>query len=105
MSKSRMEMLEAFVRQQPNDSFAHYGLALEYATAGRNDDALALFQKLLGFNPNYTAAYYHAGVLLGKLGRVEEARALFERGIEVASRNGDFHTKSELEQALHDLSS
>lgn len=100
-----MEMLEAFVRQQPNDSFAHYGLALEYVTAGRNDDALALFQKLLGFNPNYTAAYYHAGVLLGKLGRVEEARALFERGIEVASRNGDFHTKSELEQALHDLSS
>ena len=103
MASSRMEMLEEFVRQQPNDSFAHYGLALEYVKAGRNDEALAHFQKLLGFNPDYTAAYYQAGALLGKLGRVEDARTMFQRGIEVAGRNGDFHTKSELEQALHDL--
>lgn len=105
MAKSRLEMLEEFVREQPTDAFAHYGLALEYAKAGRPDDALTLFQKLLGFSPDYTAAYYHAGVLLGKLGRVEEARAMFERGIEVAGRHGDFHTRSELEQALHDLTS
>jgi len=105
MTKSRMETLEEFLRQQPNDSFAHYGLALEYAKAGRGDDALALFQKLLGFNPGYTAAYYQAGVLLGQLGRVDDARAMFQRGIEVAAQNGDFHTKSELEQALHDLPS
>lgn len=104
MNKSRLETLEEFVRQQPTDSFAHYGLALEYANAGRPDEAVALFQKLLGFNPDYTAAYYQAGVLLGKLGRVEEARSMFQRGIEVAGRNGDFHSKSELEQALHDLS-
>ena len=103
MAKSRMEMLEEFVREQPADAFAHYGLALEYAKAGRAEDALALFQKLLGFSPDYTAAYYQTGALLGKLGRVDEARAMFQRGIEVAGRNGDFHTKSELEQALHDL--
>ena len=103
MAKSRMEMLEEFVREQPADAFAHYGLALEYAKAGRADDALALFQKLLGFNPDYTAAYYQTGALLGKLGRVDEARAMFQHGIEVAGRNGDFHTKSELEQALHEL--
>ena len=104
MAKSRLEMLEEFLCQQPNDSFAHYGLALEYVKAGRHDNALALFNKLLGLNPNYTAAYYQAGVLLGKLGRVDEARSMFQRGIEVAGRNGDFHTRSELEQALHDLS-
>ena len=103
MTKSRMETLEEFVREQPNDSFAHYGLALEYVKAGRGDHALGLFQKLLGFNPAYTAAYYQAGVLLGRLGRVAEARTMFQRGIEVAAQNGDFHTKSELEQALHDL--
>lgn len=104
MAKSRMEMLEEFVREQPNDSFAHYGLALEYAKASRQDDALALFQKLLSFNPDYAAAYYQAGVLLGRLGRVDEARSMFQRGIEVAGRHGDFHTRSELEQALYDLS-
>ncbi len=103
MSKSRLEMLEEFVRQKPEDSFSHYGLALEYTNAGRQEDALTTFQKLLGFNPNYTAAYYQAGVLLGKLGRLGEAKSMFQRGIEVAGRHGDLHTKSELEEALHNL--
>jgi len=103
MTKSRLEMLEEFTRERPSDSFSHYGLALEYANAGRDDDALATFRKLLGFNPNYTAAYFHAGQLLARMGRADEAREMFQCGMEVASRNGDFHTHSELEQALHDL--
>ena len=105
MTNSRLEMLEEFANQRPTDSFAHYGLAMEYANAGRKDDALAAFQKLLGFNPNYTAAYYHAGQLLARMGRADEAREMLQRGMEVASRNSDFHTHSELEQALHDLAS
>lgn len=105
MAKSRMEMLEEFTRERPQDSFSHYGLAMEYVNAGRNQEALATFNKLLSFKPDYTAAYYHAGVLLGKLQRVEEARSMFERGIQVAGRNGDFHTRTELEEALHNLSS
>ncbi|MEE8201502.1 MAG: tetratricopeptide repeat protein [Candidatus Acidoferrales bacterium] len=104
MDKSRREMLEEFIQQKPNDSFAHYGLAMEYANAGRHDDALTTFQKLLSFNPDYAYAYYHAGALLGKLGRVEEARSMFQRGLEVAGRTGDLHAKSELEEALHNLS-
>jgi tetratricopeptide (TPR) repeat protein len=105
MPKSRLEMLEDFVQQRPTDSFCHYGLAMEYMNAGRHEAALATFNKLLGFNPNYTAAYYHAGVLLGKLERLEEARQMLTRGMEVAARSGDFHTRSEMEEALHDLSS
>lgn len=103
MTQSRLEMLEAFTRQRPTDSFSHYGLAMEYASTGRHDEALATFQKLLAFNPDYTAAYFHAGQLLARLGRVAEAREMLQRGVEVAARNGDFHTQSELEQALHDL--
>lgn len=103
MAKSRLELLEEFTRERPDDSFSHYGLAMEYLNAGRSEDALATFNKLLAFNPDYAAAYYHAGVLLGKLGRMPEARSILQRGIEVAGRNADFHTRSELEQALHDL--
>ena len=105
MTKSRLETLEEFVRQRPQDAFAHYGLALEYANAGRGDDALATFQKLLGLNPNYTAAYHQAALLLTRLGRTDDARAMFQRGIEVAGRNGELHSKTEMEQSLHDLTS
>ncbi|MBI2956647.1 MAG: tetratricopeptide repeat protein [Acidobacteria bacterium] len=104
MTKSRLEMLEEFTRERPTDAFAHYGLALEYAKAGRSEEALAAFNKLLSFNPNYTAAYQQSGILLSQLGRVEEARQMYQRGIEVTGRNGELHAKTEMEEALHDLS-
>lgn len=105
MTDSRLEMLERFARERPTDSFAHYGLALEYSNTGRADEAIATYQKLLGFNPSYTAAYHQAALLLTKLGRIEEARAMFQRGIEVAGRNGELHSRSEMEQSLHELTS
>ena len=74
MTKSRLEMLEEFTREHANDSFSHYGLAMEYVKAGRGEEALSTFHKLLGFNPDYTAAYYHAGVLLGSLGRPDQSQ-------------------------------
>ena len=100
---SRLEKLEEFTRQNPQDAFAHYGLAMEYKDAGRKDDALETFNALLGFKPDYTAAYYHAGVTLGELGRTDEARDYLTRGMEVAKKNGDFHTLSELEEAISSL--
>lgn len=103
MSKSRLEMLEEFLRADPSDAFARYGLAMEYANQGRTEEALAAFSQLLAHKPDYTAAYYQAGVLLGRLNRIAESRAMFERGIEAAARAGDWHTKSELEIALHEL--
>lgn len=103
MAKSRLEMLEEFIRTNPDDAFVRYGLAMEYAGLGRHDDALAAFQQLLEAKPDYTAAYYQAGALLARLNRVAEAQAMFVRGIEVATRAGDWHTKGELETALHDL--
>ena len=103
MSRSRVEVLEEFVRNNPNDSFSRYGLAMEYANAGRQDEALAIFQELLHLNPDYAAAYYHAGMLLSRMGRAQEARRILELGLEVTKRIGDWHTHSELEAALHDL--
>jgi tetratricopeptide (TPR) repeat protein len=102
--KSRLETLEEFVRERPTDAFAHYGLAMEYINAGRPEDALAVFEKLLGFNANYTAGYHQAALLLTRLGRLDQAREMFQRGIEVAGRNGEAHSKMEMEEALHDLS-
>lgn len=105
MTKSRLEMLEEFVRTNPEDAFVRYGLAMEYASQGRSDEALAAFHQLLENKPDYTAAYHQAGVLLAKLSRIAEARAMFARGIESATRTGDWHTKNELEIALHELPS
>jgi tetratricopeptide (TPR) repeat protein len=96
----RVEALKAMIEQDPANQIARYALATELRNAGRGDDAVAEFHALLRVNPDYAAAYYHAGRTLESMGRIEEARAMLEKGIEVTTRTGDAHTRSELQAAL-----
>ncbi len=102
MKMDRLEILRGMVAQNPGDSFARYGLAMEYARAGDLETAVKEFRGLLAINPNYPAAYYHGGQTLEKLGRIDEARELYQQGIEASTRAGDLHTRSEI-QAVLDL--
>jgi len=97
---TRLETLKEMVAKSPTDAFLRYGLANEYANAGNLEQAVTEFQELLAANPDYGAGYYHGGRTLEKLGRLEDARAIYEKGIEVTSRTGDAHTRSELQAAL-----
>lgn len=97
---NRLETLKSMVEQNPNDSFARYGLAMEYANSGQLEEAVAAYSALLQGNPDYAAGYYHGARTLEKLGKVDEARAMYEKGIEVTTRTGDLHTRSELQAAL-----
>lgn len=100
MPTNRMEVLKMMVAQNPADAFARYGLAMELVKGGELASAVAEFRALLEHNPNYAAAYFHGGQALEKLGEIEQARAIYEKGIEVTSRTGDAHTRSELQAAL-----
>jgi len=100
MASNRLQTLLAMVAQNPTDSFARYGLAMEYSGTGELGKAVEEFRTLLSINPNYAAAYYHAGQALEKLGQVDEARQVYQQGIDATTRLGDLHTRSELEAAL-----
>jgi tetratricopeptide (TPR) repeat protein len=100
MASNRLQGLLAMLAQNPSDSFARYGVAMEYASAGELEKAVEEFRVLLAANPNYPAAYYHAGRALERLGRTEEAREVYRKGVEITTHLGDLHTRSELEAAL-----
>jgi tetratricopeptide (TPR) repeat protein len=100
MATNRVEILKQMVAQDPNNSFARYGLAMEYANSGDLKRAVSEFESLIAADDQYAAAYYHAGQALEKLGRLDEARQVYEKGIEVTTRKGDSHTRSEIEAAL-----
>ena len=100
MATNRVDMLRQMLEQDPNNSFARYGLAMELAKGGQLEQAVGEFEKLLANDQSYVAAYYHGGQTLEKLGRVDEARAVYEQGIEASTRKGDLHTRSEIEAAL-----
>lgn len=100
MASTRLEALKAMVARDPNNGFLRYGLAMEYRNAGDLSAAMGEFRALREVNPDYAAAYFHGGQTLERLGRLEEARQWYEQGIEVTTRRGDLHTRSEIQTAL-----
>ena len=95
-----MDILNSMLAQNPNDSFARYGLAMEYRNRGDLERAVEEFCSLTAADPDYSAAYFHAGQTLERLGQTDEARQWYRRGIEVTTRKGEQHALSELQAAL-----
>jgi predicted Zn-dependent protease len=96
----RLAFLEQHCAAGAADSFAFYGLAMEYRKEGRVDDAVATFEKLKVKDPDYVPMYLMAGQTLIDAGRSAEARNWLETGVAVATRKGDSHALGELESAL-----
>jgi tetratricopeptide (TPR) repeat protein len=99
----RVAMLKEILADNPNDLFAHYGLAMEYANAGDTAAALAEYEKIVALDPNYVPAYQMGGQLLLNLRRDEEARRWFDKGIAAARRTGNQHAESEMQGILETL--
>src|SRR3989475_9550693 len=102
-SMNRIEILKGFLKDNPDDSFSRYALALEYIKLGQNDEALREFETVRKSAPDYVPTYYQLGQLYQKLGLKHEAEKTFRTGITVAAKAGDEHTRSELEAALEAL--
>jgi tetratricopeptide (TPR) repeat protein len=100
MASNRIDILKQMVAQDESNSFARYGLAMEYSKSGDLEQAVREFRNLLQQDGNYAAAYFHGGQALEKLGQLDDARAMYEKGIEVTILTGDAHTRSEIEAAL-----
>ena len=100
MSSKRLAVLEKMTSAGTKDPFAWYGLAMEYASLGRHDEALATFGKLRDLDAAYVPMYLMCGSMLLKLGRAAEGRAWLTDGIAAAKAKGDAHALSELQDAL-----
>ncbi len=83
--------------QDPSNTFARYGVAMEHVNTGQLEDAMTEFRALVETDPNYSAAYFHGGQTLEKLGRIEEAKDFYRHGIAVTR---DPHALGELQGAL-----
>ena len=99
----RIRMLTQVVNENPNDAFALYRLALEYAKADDVETAMQHFNRLAKLHPDYSAGYFMAAQLLARLGRTDEAKAFLTNGIAAAARSGNAHAKGEMEAMLDEL--
>lgn len=100
---TRLEQLQAFLLEEPNDPFLKYAIATEYKSMNELEKALQSFQNLLEAHPNYVPTYYHLGKTLEELNRNEEAIQVYEHGIQMAIQMKDRHAERELREALQQL--
>ena len=103
MDKNRLEFLQNALAANPDDTFARYALALEFANSNQPADAWPHFEYLLNHHPEYAATYFQAGRFLAQQDRRDEARRILAKGIVVAQNQGNRHAQSELEGALESL--
>ena len=80
----RIAVLTEILTANPEDSFARYGLAMEYSKAGQIERALAEFKTLIEKNPDYTPAYFMAHRRWPRAERIEEAKRWLVDGISSA---------------------
>jgi Flp pilus assembly protein TadD len=76
---SSLDQFLELVELSPDDELAHFGLAQEYAKAGRYEEAVASFQRVTQLKPDYMAGYRELGKALMKTGRLDEARSALRK--------------------------
>jgi hypothetical protein len=102
-AEQRRATLEAMIADEPTDPELRYSLAMEFASAGDDAEAVRRFEELIRVVPNYPPAYHMAARALQRLNRVVEAKALLVEGIPVAQKKGDSHAAGEMTELLESL--
>ena len=100
---NRIEQIQTFLKDSPQDPFLNYALAQEYYKLGDTQQALNLYCQLVEQTPTYVATYYHLGKLYIELGQRELAMQTFESGIAMATQQNERHNLAELQSARLEL--
>jgi Tfp pilus assembly protein PilF len=97
---SRLDQLLVMLREEPQDDFLRYAVAVEYAAAGDLQQAIARIESLIADKPDYLGAYYKLGQLHEQAGVTEKALDVYRRGAVVAKKQGNTKTLGELNTAI-----
>ena len=98
----RTDQLIQFIKDDPDDPFNHYALALEYCKTNERQ-AVEIFEGLIKNHPQYVPVYYQLAGLYARYGEMGKAIKTFGDGIEIARQQGDHKTVRELNSALKEL--
>ena len=80
-SPANIASLTGVVQNNPNDPQAYNMRGSVFGQAGRNDEALADFNKAISLDPNYAQAYANRGLIYRKTGRLDLALADYNKAL------------------------
>jgi Tfp pilus assembly protein PilF len=99
----KISSLKEILALDPKNSFARYGIAMEWLSRGDISAALAEFDVLLSNDPNYTAGYFMSAQTLAKAGEKAGCIERLKAGIACAARAGNSHAVSEMQAMLDEM--
>ncbi len=102
MAIDRIYELIKLEKQDSNDPFPVYALALEYVKTNRTK-AESYFNKLLLSFPDYLPTYYLAAEFFIEEEKPELAEDIFKKGITVAKAQNNQKTLAELQNAYQNF--
>jgi Flp pilus assembly protein TadD len=90
------------LERRPDDPRLRFGLALEYLSGERWEDAVRELRAYLDLTEDEGNAWGRLAGALRELGREDEATEAYRKGIEVATRHGHPSMAEEFQNALDD---
>ncbi len=99
----RLNSLLELYKKEPDDSFVMYGIALEYISMRKYEDAERYLNRLLDKDPDYVPGYMQLAQVKEKLDKIDEAREVYKKGIIAAKKQNDLRTVREMEEFLDEL--
>lgn len=98
----RLQLLIQFTKEEPENPFNWYALALEYMNSdpGETD---AIFNQLLKSHPDYLPTYYTSAQFFAEQNQLEKAKEIFEKGIELAGKLKEEKAFKELKNAYQNF--
>ena len=80
-SMDKLAILKQILEQNPTDSFARYGLAMELVSQSRIPEALAEFETCIRNNPDYVPAYQMSAQTMAAHGQTDAAVQRLHEGL------------------------
>lgn len=99
----RISHIIELIKDDPDDPFLPYALALEYIKKGNHVEADSIFKTIIHQFPKYLPVYYHAAQLKIQMASPKEAIPLIESGKKLASEQRDMKTFNELTNLLLEI--
>lgn len=103
MLANRIELLQQYLKEDPDDAFSLYALALEYCNLNDFKKAAGFFSTLIEKHPDYLPAYFHFGKLLEKISTKEMANDIYLKGMELAKKQNKLKTLNEIKEVYNSL--
>ncbi len=101
--KRKKEMFIQVLELDADDELANYGIADYYYYYEEYEKALTHVSKVVDNNEKYSVAYVLMGKIYEKQDDKQRAKSVYQKGIEIASKNGDMMPANEMQERLNSL--